>query len=558
MNKESRIGDLLIKLGKITPQQLEEALEEQKRTQEKLGEILVNKGFITPSDLSKVLEEQTNIPSISLSNIEIGEDVCSLIPESFIRINKILPIRKTSDTVEVAVVPPINPQAIEDVKLMTGLKVKPYIISDSEFENALNKVCSIEKKISETLSQVEKKKEGKEIRVISTVPTGAEPVTVSLANSIISDAINQNASDIHLDPQEFYTQVRYRIDGIIYNVLTLPKDVAESITTLIKVNANMDIAERRRPQDGHFTAKYEDEFYDFRVGTMSSSFGEKLNIRILSKRRLLMPLERLGMLKEQFEVFLKLIKKPYGIILVTGPTGSGKTTTLYSAISTLNTGEKEIVTLEDPVEYDLPGIVQIQINEEAGITFATGLRSILRLDPDIIMVGEIRDLETAKIAVEASLTGHLVLASMHTNDSFSTPIRLLNLGIEPYLLSSSLIGVIAQRLVRVICHNCKESYIPSEIEKQVFLKELSTDISELYVGKGCSICNHIGYKGRTGVFEILEINENIANMIEKLAPYEKIKEEALKSKMITLRQAALMKAKEGITTFSEVERVFGL
>lgn len=557
MNYQPKLGEILVKLGKITEEQLQSALEEQKKTGEKLGQILINRGLITPQELSRIFEEQTNIPSVSLEDIPDDPTLSTILPESFVRINRVLPIKRYNDTLEVAIVPPINPEVLENVKLLTGLKVKPNIISDAEFERAVNKIYSIESKVGKTVS-AGKPSEQTTVRVISETPTGVEPATVTLANSIISDAINQNASDIHFDPQQFYTKVRYRIDGVMYDVLTLPKDIADSIISLIKVNSNMDIAERRRPQDGHFSAKHGNDFYDFRVSSMGTSFGEKLNLRILSKQKLLMPLERLGMLPEQFDIFLRLIRRPYGIILVTGPTGSGKTTTLYSAISTLNTGEKEIITLEDPVEYNIEGIVQTQINEEAGITFASGLRSILRLDPDIIMVGEIRDLETAKIAVEASLTGHLVFASIHTNDAASTPIRLLNLGVEPYLLASSLVGIIAQRLVRVICPNCKRKYTASEVEKEVFVQELGHEVKELYIGSGCSICNNSGYKGRTGIFEVLEVNETIRDLIEKSAPYDRIKEESIKSGMITMKKAGLIKVEAGITTLKEVERVAGL
>ncbi|BAL81439.1 GspE/PulE family protein [Caldisericum exile] len=558
MTGNLKLGEILLNEGKISKEQLESALLEQAKTGRKLGEILIERGLITPTELSKLLERQSSIPSISLEEIQPDPNISSVLPELFVRVNKVLPLRRINDALEVAVVPPINPEVLENVKLLTGLKVKPYIISDSEFDRALNKIYSIETKVDKVISTIGRKREEAQIRVISEVPTGAEPTTVNLANSIISDAIGRNASDIHIDPQQNIAKVRYRIDGIMYDILSIPKEIAESIVSLIKVNSGMDIAERRRPQDGHFSAKHEDEFYDFRVSSMGTSFGEKLNIRILSKQKLLMPLERLGMLKEQFDVFLNLIKRPYGIILVTGPTGSGKTTTLYSAISTLNTGEKEIITLEDPVEYNISGIVQIQINEEAGITFASGLRSILRLDPDIVMVGEIRDLETAKIAVEASLTGHLVFASIHTNDAASTPIRLLNLGVEPYLLASSLAGVIAQRLVRVICPNCKREYTADQSEKEVFLHELKVDVDKLFTGEGCPICGETGYKGRTGIFEIMEVNESIRELIEKSAPYNKIKEEAIRSNMISMRQAGLIKARAGITTLKEVERVAGL
>ena len=550
---ESRIGNLLLKARLVTEEQLKEALEEQKRTGEKIGQILVARGIISPMDLARVLEAQSGIPSTTLEDFSFDPEVVNLLSENFIRLNRIIPLKRYNDTIEVACVPPINPRTLEDVKLITGLKVKPFIVTDEEFDRALNKAFDIEKKARNVINAVGRREEENVIRVIS--ESIGETSVVSLANSIISDAIRQNASDIHIDPENYSTKVKYRIDGIIYDILSLPKDIAESLVSLIKVSAGMDIAERRRSQDGHFTAKHEDDFYDFRVSSMGSSYGEKLNVRILSKQKMLMPLERLGMLPEQLEVFNRIIKKPYGIVLVTGPTGSGKTTTLYSTILNLNIGSTEIITLEDPVEYNLPSTVQIQINEEAGITFASGLRSILRLDPNIIMVGEIRDLETAKVAVEASLTGHLVFASIHTNDAASTPIRLLNLGVEPYLLASSLIGVVAQRLVRLICTNCKYSYEPTLKEKSLIQKETGLEVSELKVGKGCALCNFTGYRGRTGVFEVLEVDKTIRTLIENGGSYDDIRDTAIKNGMISMRKSALIKVAQGLTTLNEAQRV---
>ncbi len=556
MNKEQKLGELLLKAGLVKEGQLAKALDEQKKTHEKIGKILVRQGIISPNLLGKFLENQLNIPYINLENYSLDPETASLLPEEFIRTNFIIPLKKTDSTLEVACVPPVNPIAIDNARLITGLKIKPYLITDTDFEQALSKIYNLKKRAENVISALKGNK-GPEniIPIIKEMTTGEAPI-VGLVNSIISDAIAQDASDIHIDPALSGTRVRYRIDGIMYNSIIIPKEIAESVISRIKVSAGIDIAERRRPQDGHFSARYRNEFYDFRVASMGTSFGEKLTIRILSKQKMLMPLERLGMLPEQFKVFNRLIKKPYGIILVTGPTGSGKTTTLYSAISTISTGTESIITLEDPVEYNIPGIVQIQINEEANITFASGLRSVLRLDPNIIMVGEIRDAETARVAIEASLTGHLVFASIHTNDAASTPIRLLNLGIEPYLIASSLIGVVAQRLVRTICVNCRYSYTPSEEERKLIRKEIGvTDVKELKRGKGCPICNFSGYKGRTGLFEILEVNKEIRELIQRSATYDIIKDAALRSGMITMRKVGFKKVVAGFTTISEIERV---
>ncbi len=550
-----RVGDLLLQKGLITKEQLMQALEEQKKTHEKLGQILIQKGLISPQELSNILSSQYNIPSINIENYALDPDIVSLLPEQFIRTNYIIPLKRTNNTLEVACVPPVNPEVLENARLITGLRIKPYLITENEFEQALNKIYNLKARAEQVISALG----GSETResVIPIIPetAGEDRSIVGLVNSILSDAISQNASDVHLDPSQFSTRVRYRIDGIMYNSINIPKEISDSVISRIKVSAGMDIAERRRPQDGHFSAQYRNEFYDFRVSSIGAKYGEKLTIRILCRQKMLMPMERLGMLEDQYEVFSRLIKRPYGIILVTGPTGSGKTTTLYSALSTINTGTETIITLEDPVEYDIPGITQIQINEEAGITFAVGLRSILRLDPNIIMVGEIRDLDTAKTAVQASLTGHLVFASIHTNDAASTPIRLLNLGLEPYLIASSLIGVVAQRLVRIICPNCKESYIPNENEKETIKTELNFEVDKLYRGRGCALCNFTGFRGRTGIFEILEIDKTLRKLIQQSASYDEIKEYAERSGMTTMRKAGLQKVISGITTLREVERV---
>jgi type IV pilus assembly protein PilB len=560
MNEKQKLGELLLKSGLVSIEQLNSAFEEQKKTHEKLGKILVRSGIVSAATIGRVLEKQLDIPYINLENYSLDSEIISLLPEEFIRTNLIIPLKKIDSTLEVACVPPMNPIIINNARLITGLKIKSYLITEVDFEQALDKIYNFEKRAENVISTLGGDKQSATIiPIIKEISNGEAPI-VGLVNSIFSDAIAQGASDIHFDPTPSNTKVRYRIDGVMYNSITIPKEVAESVISRIKVSSGIDIAERRRPQDGHFSAEYRDEPYDFRVVSMGSYFGEKLAVRILSKQKMLMPLERLGMLPGQFKIFKKLIKKPYGVILVTGPTGSGKTTTLYSALSTINTGTENIITLEDPVEYNIPGVVQVQINEEAGITFSSGLRSILRLDPNIIMVGEIRDLETAKVVIEASLTGHLVLASIHTNDAASTPVRLLNLGVEPYLIASSLIGVVAQRLVRIICPNCKYSYVPAPNEISLIRKELEVEnVKKLQKGQGCALCNFSRYKGRTGIFEILEVDKEIQELLVQqsatYASYEAIKGAALKNGMITLREAGFQKVIQGITTIEEAERV---
>lgn len=550
-----KLGEILLRKGLIDELQLQKALAEQKITHEKLGQILITLGMVSVSEVGKALAEQANIEYINLEEEELSAELFGLLQEEFIRTNLIMPIKRTDRTLFVVCVPPINPETLEKARLMTGMKITPFITTDFEFEQKLNKIYNLKKQADNVIASIGGIATEKNQVIPIITDTSQNSSIVGLVNSILSDAIRRSASDVHFDASQKNVKIRYRIDGTMYDNISIPKEVADSIITRIKVTAGMDIAERRRPQGGHFSVQYKDEFYDFRVTSMGTRFGEKLTIRILSKQKILMPSERLGMLPGQLSRFNELLEMPYGIILVAGPTGSGKTTTLYSALSKLNSGNKTIVTLEDPIEYNIEGVNQIQINEEAGIDFASGLRSVLRLDPDIIMIGEVRDLETAKVAVEASLTGHLVLASIHTNDVASVPVRLLNLGLESYLISSSLVGIIAQRLVRQICTNCKMQYRATNEEKQLIASLLNNEeIDYLNKGKGCAICDFTGYKGRTGIFEILQMNKKIRLLIQSSASYYELKDAFIESGGYTMLKAGLIKAIEGITTVEEVKK----
>ena len=549
MAERKPLGELLLSKGIIREEDLKKALEEQKKTGVPLGQILIDMGLVSPDVIGKVLGEQYGVSYKKISDILISPDVVNLIPESIVKEKKIFPVRREGDTLEVAILPPVNPLVIDEIRDITGLKIKPFVVTDMEFQRLLNQYFNIKTMASKTLGDVKVEEERERI-----VP---ETPIVKFVNSLIEDAINQNASDIHFDPEKEYTRVRYRIDGMLVDVMTVPKGVDDSIISRVKVLSGMDIAEKRRAQDGRFSMKIHGKEYDFRVSSIGTRFGEKLEMRILNKAQVLIELERLGMLPSQQKIFEKIVSKPYGMVLVTGPTGSGKTTTLYSTLNKLNTPEKSIVTIEDPIEYELKGIVQIQVNPKAGITFSTGLRSLLRLDPDIIMVGEIRDLETAKIAFEAALTGHLVLSTIHTNDAPSTLVRLIDLGIEPYLVSSVVIGVVAQRLVRTICPVCKIDYKPSREEMEILFGEVKEDVL-LKKGKGCSSCNFTGYKGRTGVFEILPITRRIREIIKGGESSEIIRMEAEREGMISLIEAGFEKVKMGITTLEEVLRVIRL
>lgn len=548
MERRKKLGEILLEKGIITKEQLKEALQEQEKTGVSLGQILIDRGLISPGVLGEVLSEQLGIDYKKVSEIYVSPDSINLIPESMIKEKKVFPIKKEEDTLEVAVLPPINPLVIDDIKALTGLKLKPIIVTDTEFQRLLNQYFNIKTMANKTLQGLRREEKTDEVLAVET------PI-VKFVNTVITDAINQNSSDIHFDPYFDYTRVRYRIDGMLQDVMNIPGGIDNQILSRIKILAGMDIAEKRRPQDGRFSMKINNKDFDFRVSSIGTRFGEKVEVRILNKARVLIELNRLGMNDTQRKIYEKIIKNPYGMVLVTGPTGSGKSTTLYATLNKLNTPEKSIFTIEDPIEYDLPGIIQMQVNLKAGLTFSSGLRSILRLDPDTIMVGEIRDIDTAKISVEAALTGHLVLSTLHTNDAPSTLVRLLDIGIEPYLISSVMIGVVAQRLVRTICPSCKIDYTPSKEELVTIFGEVPNEEVKLKRGKGCAECGYTGFRGRTAVFEILPITKKLKDLIKARESTDSIRFEAEKSGMIPLLSAGFEKVKEGITTLDEILRV---
>ncbi|MGQ9845546.1 MAG: GspE/PulE family protein [Caldisericia bacterium] len=549
MEQRKKLGEILLEKGLITEEQLKEVLLEQQKTGISLGQILIDRGLITPNILGEILSKQLGIEYKKVSEIYISPDSINLIPENIIKDKKVFPIKKENDTLEVAILPPINPVILDDIKELTGLKIKPIIVTDNEFQRLLNQYFNIKTMASKTLQGL--RREEKEVDTIT-----VETPIVKFVNTIINDAINQNASDIHFDPNIFGTRVRYRIDGMLQDIMNIQSGIDDQVMSRIKIMAGMDIAEKRRPQDGRFSMKINDKEFDFRVSSIGTRFGEKLEIRILNKTKVLIELSRLGMNEKQQIIFEKIIRNPYGMVLVTGPTGSGKTTTLYATLNKLNSPERSIFTIEDPVEYNLPGVIQMQINPKAGITFSSGLRNILRLDPDIIMVGEIRDLDTAKVSIEAALTGHLVLSTLHTNDAPSTLVRLIDIGIEPYLISSVLVGVVAQRLLRTICPSCKVDYKPTKEELNLVFGEKVLDREIKFKrGKGCGDCNYTGYRGRIGVFEVLPITKNLKNLIISKESNDSIANEARKEGMMTLLEAGFEKVIQGITTVEEVLRV---
>ncbi len=553
------LGRILLQMGVITEEQLERALEIHERTREKLGRILVSMGAITEQDLAKAIGIQWNYPYVSLASAEVDPEVVRMVPHHLCMRHKVLPYARNGSKLLVAIVDPLNLLALDDVRLITGLDVEPRITTEEELLQALQKYHQLGALLEQTAH----------VEVGPEVPTEEEvsldrlrqmvdeaPV-VKLVNLILDQAIREGASDVHIEPHRHGIHVRYRIDGILHDILSPPKNLKAALVSRIKIMANLDIAERRRPQDGRIHLRVDGREIDLRVSTLPTLFGEKVVMRILDQSSALIQLGQLGMASGVQETWERLASKPYGMLLITGPTGSGKTTTLYATLTKINTLEKNIVTIEDPVEYQLPRINQVQVNPKVGLTFATALRSILRQDPDIIMVGEIRDQETAELAVQAALTGHLVFSTLHTNDAASAFTRLLDMGIEPYLVASSVIGVMAQRLARKICPRCKEPYqAPREA-----LRRLSEDLEEvdkevvLFRGAGCEACRQTGYKGRIGIFELLVVTDRIRSLVLARAPATEIREAARSEGMRTMREDGLEKVLEGLSTVEEVLRV---
>ncbi len=527
----------------ITQSQLETALSKQKETKQALEDILVSLGLVSPSQVAETFSRHLGIPLAQLSDLDIKPEILQLLPENIVRDYHIIPAKLEKDTLFVAMADPLNLIALDEIKLISKYQVRPMIATKKDIQGIIDRFFNLQQMTKHLLADVRLEKVSDEASVSR------------LVDNIIQAGINAHASDIHLEPQYPEMRVRLRIDGILHDVITVPKSIEPSLISRVKVMADMDITERRRPQDGHISLKINQREYDLRVASTSTITGEKIVIRILDKSGMLFSLNELGMTGNELETFNSLVKRPYGIILVTGPTGSGKTTTLYAVLSQLDTLSNNIITIEDPVEYKLSGINQVQVNPVANITFATGLRSMLRQDPDIIMVGEIRDLETATIAIHAALTGHLVLSTLHTNDAPSAITRLLDMGVEPFLISSALIGVVAQRLVRRICPECKEEYSPQEeVLKDLGLEHHKAKMT-FYRGRGCQHCLQTAYRGRTGVFEIMKVSDKIRDLITRKEPVKNIKETAVAEGMVTLRKAALDKVVNGFTTPEEIKRV---
>jgi type IV pilus assembly protein PilB len=611
-----KLGELLLKENMVTPQQLQEALAHQKMNGGKLGKAFVSLGYVRDEEITSLLSRQYGVPSINLDHFEVDPAIIKIIPAETARKYQILPLSRSGATLTIAMADPTNVFAMDDIKFMTGYNVEPVVASETSLEEAIDKYygstrslqlkqegggqsggqsmgsqglklgespslkemmggesLSFDDMASVGLSEVDIDSIADEEADVETVKTEDEEIdlgalaksseaapVIKLSNVLLIDALKRGASDIHIEPYEKEFRVRFRIDGILYNVMALPMKLRDPLISRLKIMAKLDISEKRLPQDGRIKIrlKVEDRSrdMDFRVSSCPTLWGEKVVLRLLDKTKLMLDMTKLGFEPESLERFKRAISKPYGIVLVTGPTGSGKTNTLYSAIAQLNKPDTNIMTAEDPVEFNLPGINQVQIKDQIGLNFAAALRSFLRQDPNIILVGEIRDYETAEIAVKAALTGHLVLSTLHTNDAPSTVSRLVNMGIEPFLVGTAVNLIQAQRLIRRVCNACKEELkdVPSKTLIDVGFPPEMVGTFKLYKGRGCGACNGTGYKGRVGLYEVMEISDGIRDLIMVGATAVEIKRKALEEGMLTLRMSGLEKIKAGITTIEEVLR----
>ncbi|MBZ0274222.1 type IV-A pilus assembly ATPase PilB [bacterium] len=564
---QDKLGELLVQEDLISPEQLETALAEQKVSGGRLSYHLSRLGYLEESELADILSRQYGVPSINLSEFAIDADVIRLVPREIADKYKLIPISRADNSLIVAMVDPSNILAIDDIKFLTGYSVEAVVATEDSIMQAIEKYYDThDTDLEGALESMDWEDEDLEIieaednvNVKELQHQSEDAPVVKLVNLILSDAIKKGASDIHVEPYEKSFRVRYRIDGVLHKVMDPPRKLQHAITSRLKIMADLDIAERRLPQDGRIrlkTAKGKE--MDFRVSTLPTIYGEKVVLRLLDKDSLQLDMTKLGFEEFPLKQFKEAIHKPFGMVLVTGPTGSGKTTTLYSALTELNSITENISTAEDPVEYTLKGINQVQMHEAIGLNFAASLRSFLRQDPDIIMVGEIRDFETAEIAVKAALTGHMVLSTLHTNDAPSSVTRLLNMGIEPFLVTASLQLIAAQRLVRKICQNCKEPIdIPPQVLKEIGVKEEEAETATIYHGAGCMKCSKTGYRGRIAVYEVLPMHEEIKEFVLNGASTTEIKREAIRLGMKTMRQTGISKLLNGETTVDEIVRVTG-
>lgn len=551
---KKKLGELLLSFGKITHGQLEEVLKKQRIIRKRLGEILIDDAIVTEEDLVSILGIQLNIPRTNFDMISVDYDAVKSVPESIASKYILIPIGFNEDRIQIVMSDPLNLYALDDVKIASGYNAETFISTKAEIKSAIEKYYSKQfvQRAAEELSKEHSSQfyneEFKNNENIKNAPA------VRMIDTIIRNAVKARASDIHMEPFEKYIKIRYRVDGELKEMFKSPKETLPALSARIKILANLDIAEKRIPQDGRILTRVDDQEVDLRVSILPTIFGEKIVIRILSRNSLLADKRKLGMTEDNLGRLERIIQSPYGIILVTGPTGSGKSTTLYTILRDLNTAEKNIVTIEDPVEYMMEGVNQVNVNTKADLTFAAGLRSILRQDLDVIMVGEIRDHETAEIAIRSAITGHLVLSSIHTNDAPSAIVRLIDMGIEPYLVATAISGVVSQRLVRKICQQCREKYLAGEKEREILDVKDSREMV-LYKGRGCVYCSNSGYSGRIGVYEIMEIERELRSSIMTNKNTDILRGIAIENGMKTLKKSCLELVVSGTTTIDELARI---
>lgn len=553
--KRKMLGEMLIAEGLLSKEQLERALTEQKQHGGRIGSILKGLGFVTEEDIIKVLGKQLGIQHVVLANVIIDPDLLKVIPETLARRYQVMPISKRDKALTVAMVDPLNVFAIDDIRRLAGLDIHPVVSTEGDLLKAIDRFYSSKPTMEEAARDMDMEGYGQTTgeQVVDLEKIADDTPVIKLVNTMIMQAVRDGASDIHIEPDQDLLRIRYRVDGMLHEVMSIPKHLHAGVISRIKIMADLDISEKRVPQDGRIQMRIGEKDIDLRLSTLPTIFGEKIVMRLLDKSSIKLGLGEIGFSSDTFKRFSGMIRRPYGLILVTGPTGSGKTTTLYAALNSINSIDKNIITIEDPVEYQLKVVNQVQVYPKVGVTFATGLRSILRQDPDIIMVGEIRDRETATIAIQAALTGHLVLSTLHTNDAAGAIVRLVDMGAEPFLVASSLLCVVAQRLIRRICPRCKKAYQPPN-DLLISLGVKKVDISFMK-GEGCQECRSTGYAGRDGIYELLAIDEGIRNLIVSKASSSAIRSQAISNGFVTLRAEGIKKALKGQTTVEEVLRV---
>jgi type IV pilus assembly protein PilB len=566
----NRLSDALLKSGKVTPDQIQRALEMQKADGGRVGHNLIKMGVLDELQLVEILSQHFGVPAVDVASLKVDESLLKILPADVARKYTILPIAKNGAKVTIAMTDPTNVFAMDDIKFMTGYNVEPVVASETSLRTAIERyygsphAIELKKVIDEVTADssdgsLEVLEDDEEFDLAKIEQQSEEAPVVRLANIILLDAIKRGASDIHLEPYEKELRVRYRIDGLLYEMMHPPLKLREALTSRVKILAKLDIAEKRMPQDGRIKIKTKiggrAKDLDFRVSSLPTIFGEKIVMRLLDKDNLMLDMTRLGFEPESLRRFEASIIKPYGMVLVTGPTGSGKTNTLYSALQRLNKPGVNVITAEDPVEYNIPGINQVQMKEQIGLNFAAALRSFLRQDPNIILVGEIRDFETAEVAIKAAMTGHLVLSTLHTNDAPSSINRLMNMGIEPFLVATSVHLVVAQRLVRRVCSFCKEPHeVPAQALQDVGFSDREARTLRLFHGRGCERCSNTGYKGRIALYEVMEIDDEVREIILSGSSGAELRHKAIQKGMLTLRESGLQKIRDGITSCEEVLR----